>query len=359
MNYVSNLIRLVLLPASLLGAISCEEYEPPPEVRLQLPEGGAFLPGVPLTVLFSKPIDPATLRVNIWPDERDIEGAFLVTTKPRVEQCTLAKPPCGDLTMTLADDKKSATLALDIEGLGQAGPPYVLDVMRGLADADGNDTGQSSFFDFQFRTEEVVNEDPVEFDDGTYILVGSVTQPLPAVLTLISDIKAIESGEFYLAGAEGDPISSDFPNNTRNPEELMVDETNLGFATFVSGFIQLKDGRRLMETQPTTIQIPLGPLTVRLEDVRVFGEIFKDERNKDRVEGTLSYTKVVLINSSGRETEYDGDATAITIDYVDPAVAPAGHPVVCGDLCGLVTSTCEPPTDYPSEDFCDTWDSEQ
>jgi len=342
-----------------LGALSCEEFDPAPEVRLTLPEGGAFLPGNPLVLAFSEAVDPDTLRVQIWPDQRDIEGAFLSSAEPVVNTCTVDTSPCGDLTLEVSSDGESATLLLDEEGLGKSGPPYVLHVLPGLEDEAGNATGQDLYFDYQFRSDMFVNEDPVEFDDGVYILVGSVTQPLPAVLTLISDVKVLETGEFYLAGAEGDPISSDFPNNTRNPEELLVDEEDTGFTAYVTGFIQLREGKRLLETQPVNVEIPLGPLVVTLEDVRLFGEIVEGPEGFDRIEGTLSFTKVVLTNtSSGASTEYDGDATAVTADYVPPELAPAGHPVICEDLCGVVTGTCEPPEEYPRTDFCDEWAQE-
>jgi len=358
LKYVSSLIVLALLGTSfILG--SCEEYEPPPEVRLKQPQGGAFLPGDPLTLLFSQPIDPSTLQIRIWPDERDIEGAFLSTTKPVVDVCDLRRSPCGDLTIKVAADKMSADLNLDPEGLGKAGLPYVLNVMPGLANARGNDTGREIYFDYQFRSTSFENEEPVEFDDGVYIVVGSVTNPLPAILTLISDIKVLESGVFMLAGAEGDPISSEFPNNTSNPEELEVDSGSLGWTAYVTGFIQLRDGKRLLETQPVQIELPLGPLTVILEDVRLFGEIVKGTTGKDRIEGTLSFAKLLLINNRGQVTEYDGDAAAITADWVPPEIAPEGHPVVCGDLCGIVTGTCAPPDDFPAEGFCEAWEEEQ
>lgn len=357
MKYVSSLIILGILGTSFLLA-SCEEYEAPPEVRLQQPEGGAFLPGDPLTLLFSQPIDPDTLQIRIWPDERDIEGAFLSTTVPVVE-CDPGKSPCGDLTVTVSQDRLSADLNLDPEGLGKAGLPYVLNVMQGLSNDQGNDTGREIYFDYQFRSTSFMNEEPVEFDDGVYIVVGSVTNPLPAILTLISDIKVLESGVFMLAGAEGDPISSDFPNNTSNPEELEVDAGNLGWTAYVTGFIQLREGKRLLETEPVQIELPLGPLTVILEDVRLFGEIVKGDTGKDRIEGTLSFAKLLLVNNRGDITEYEGDAAAITADWVPPEIAPAGHPVVCEDLCGVVTATCEPPAEFPAEGFCEAWEDEQ
>ncbi len=348
--------KLPFLFAAFSVLAGCENYNAPPDVKLQAPEGGAFAVGVPLTLNFTEKIDPATLTVSIFPDARDIEGEFPSTVVPLVKSCTLSKGTCGDLTLAVAANGMSATLTFADDGLGAAGPPMVLDIEPGLSDLDGNDTGRDIYYDFQFRTQQFVNEDPVEFDDGVYIIVGSVSEPLPAVLTLISDIKVLPSGDFRLAGAEGDPISTDFAKNTANPEELLVDESNLGWTAFVTGFIRLENGERFLESVPVGIDLPLGPVTLKMADVRLFGKIVKNSAGKDRIEGTLSFSKITLVNGN-RSTDYDGGAAAVSADWVSPSIAPAGHPIVCGDLCGVVTGTCNPPADFPGEGFCESWDA--
>ncbi|MEZ4459035.1 MAG: Ig-like domain-containing protein [bacterium] len=352
MNSVSKLISA----AAFFSMVSCQTYDAPPEVKLQLPEGGAFAVGTPLTLEFSEPIDPATLSVTLWYDVRDIEGEIPADATALVKSCTPAKKTCGDVTLTMGANNLTATLEFNLEGLGAAGPPIILDVEPGLADKEGNDTGNHIYYDFQFRTEQFMNTEPVEFDDGVYIIVGSVTKPLPAVLTLISDVKVLPSGEFRLAGGEGDPITNEFANNTQVPEELMVDETNLGWTAFVSGFIRLEDGKRLLETKPIPVDLPLGPVTLKMSDVRLFGEIVKNAEGKDRIEGTLSFSKITLVNGA-RSTEYEGGAAAVSADWVPADRAPTGHPVVCGDLCGVVTGLCNPPADFPGETFCDEYEA--
>lgn len=354
MNFVSKTLMFLAMTGLVSG---CQPYDSPPEVKLQQPEGGAFAVGTPLTLLFSEKIDRDTLTVTIWPDVRDIEEEIPDDATPVVGSCNVAKGTCGDVKLVVADDGLSATLEFDSEGLGAAGPPLILDVEPGLADRDGNDTGRHFYYDFQFRTDQFMNTEPVEFDDGVYIIVGSVTEPLPAVLTLISDVKVLPSGEFRLAGGEGDPINNDIPNNTSNPEELVVDSGNLGWTAYVSGFIRLEDGKRLLETRPVPIELPLGPVTLKMADVRLFGEIVKNPEGKDRIEGTLSFTKITLVSSNGRSTDYDGGAAAVSADWVAPNRAPVGHPVICEDLCGIVTGLCQPPADFPGEGFCDEWNA--
>lgn len=355
MNFVSKVSAFVLM-GSLAFALSCETYEPPPELRLVQPPDGAFNPGDPLTLEFTKKINRDTFRVTIWPDVRDIENEIPPDADPLVDACDRASSPCGDLTLEFAEDRLSVTLSFDPEGIGAAGLPMILEVLPGLEDLDGNATGVSTQRDFQFRGGEQMNQDPVEFDSGTYIVVGSVREPVPAILTLISDVKVAPSGEFRLAGSEGDPIDNDTPKNTSDPTKLQVDTEDSGWTAHVTGFIRLEDGQRLLETEPVQINLPLGPLTVSLEDVRLFGEIVKNADGFDRIEGTLSFSELVLVNRD-RATSYDGDAVAVSADFVPPELAPEGHPVVCEDLCGAVVGLCEPPTDFPGETFCEEFEA--
>lgn len=335
----------------------CQEYDPPPEVTLVQPEDGAFNPGDTLTLAFTEPIDPDTLTVTIWPDVRNIEGEIPQDADPAIGECRRDLSPCGDLTLAVSDDRLSASLSFDPDGLGASGPPLIIDVLPGLEDREGNATGAHTYRDFQFRGGEVVNTEPVDFQSGVYIVVGSVKDPLPAVLTLISDIKVLPSGEFKLAGAEGDPIDNDTPNNTDDPELLEVDESDLGWTAFISGQIILEDGKRLLETQPVQVNLPLGPVTVQLDDVRLFGEIVKNDEGNDSIEGTLSYSGLVLVNGP-RETPYEGGASAVSADFVPANLAPQGHPVICETLCGaVVEGLCEPPADFPGETFCEDFEA--
>ncbi len=342
--------------ALLVFSTACEDYDPPPEVTLVQPDDGAFNPGDELELAFTEPIDPDTLLITIWPDVRNIEEEIPQDADPSIEACSRDRSPCGDLTLQVSEDRLSATLLFDPEGLGASGPPLILDVLPGLEDRDGNATGAHTYRDFQFRGGEVVNTEPVEFQDGVYIVVGSVKEPLPAVLTLVSDVKVLPSGEFKLAGAEGDPIDNDTPNNTDDPRLIEVDKSDLGWTAFINGQIILEEGKRLLETDPVEVNLPLGPVTVRLDDVRLFGEIVKNEEGNDRIEGTLSYSGLVLVNGS-RETEYEGGASAVSADFVPDSIAPQGHPVICEDLCGIVTEgLCEPPAEFPGDMFCEEYE---
>lgn len=330
-------------------ASSCVEYDAPPEHRLVQPEGGSFIAGQPVELRFSEPVKADTLRFNVWPDVRDIENEIPNDASPLVADCNSA---CDDLVVELAEDRTSASLTFNPDTLGRPGVPLLLEVMPGLSDAEGNDTGVSDLIAIKFRPpDERFNEEPVEFQDGVYILVAQVTQPLPATLTLVSDVQVAESGEFRLAGAEGDAIG-DAPKNTSDPTKIVVDETPGGWAAHATGFVKLQDGKRFLRSDTFTVELPLVGLIVRLSGVRLDAEITtSDETGNDKIEGTLSYEKLELVNGD-RKNEYEGGNTALVAEWVPPELAPTGHPLVCGDLCGIVAGVCDPPESFPGEGFC-------
>ncbi len=339
-----------MVAVASVGLIGCQAYDAPPEVSVEQPEGGSFTAGQPVRLQFSESIDPSTLSVNVWEDVRDIEGEIPGDAQPLVDSCS---SDCTDLVVTVDESGRAATLQFDPETLGKPGVPLLLEVLPGLADDLGNDTGASDIFAIKFRpSDDRFNEEPVEFEDGVYILVAQVTQPLPATLTLVSDIQVTEAGEFRLAGAEGDEIDG-AAKNTRNPEEIDVDVTSAGWTAYASGFIKLEDGKRFLRSDPFNVELPLAGLVIRLSGVRLDAEITRpEETGHDRIEGTLAFEKLELINGE-RVSEYEGGNTALIADWNAPDIAPPGHPEVCGDLCGAVTGLCEPPADFPGEEFCD------
>lgn len=348
---LSSRFKHLLVPFLFACSTGCTEYDPPPSATLQQPEGGAFAEGDSVILLFSEPVDADTLKIRIWPNHRDIENEIVEGTEPLVAECG-ADDECGELVTDLVSGKQELRMSLG-EELGKPGQPLIVELLPGLKDPEGNDTAASSFWDIQFRSGAGLNTEPVEFDNGIYILLAQVEKPLPAVLTLMSDLRVLPDGRFVLAGAEGDEING-APRNTQDPENLVVDETNQGFTVYATGFVTLDDdGKRLLETDAFDLTLPIGPLEVSMRDVRVFAEIVKNnDTGKDRLEGTLSFSEITLINGDNENTQ-PGGSTALVADYVEPELAPEGLPDVCGDLCGLVElGLCAPPEDFPDPDFC-------
>lgn len=345
---MSSHSRALLLAVLAAG---CAVYDPPPEATLIQPEGGAFTEGESVRIEFSESVDPDSIRIQLWPNERDIENEIAAGTEPVVEPC-LATTTCGELGVALNNAGDALTLTFG-EELGKPGRPYIIELLPGAADLEGNTTGASRYWDMQFKANVEENIEPIEFDDGVYIVLAQVDDPIPAVLTLISEIRVLEDGRFALAGAEGDEING-APKNTREPENLIVDETDQGWTGYASGFVTLtEDNKRLLETDPFDLVLPVGPLEVHMDSVRLFAEIVKNpDTGMDRLDGTLSFEGLTLVNGANM-SEQPGGSTALIADIVPEDVIPAGHPLLCEDLCGaVIDGLCEPPPDFPDPDFC-------
>lgn len=357
---ITGAIPLLLLTTALLStAPGCESfiYDPPPVVTLEIPSDGSFVVGSELTLRFSEAIDPESLVVRVWRTALTIEFEIPADAVPVVADCTLAQGTCGDLTMRAAEGEDPAapwvvTMALDPAGIGRPGPPLVLEIARGLSDSQGNDTGVSKLYNVQFRADgQVLNTEPVPFVNGTYIFGSVINQPIPAVLTLISDVVVTPDGRIFIAGGEGDEIG-DAPKTTLKPEELFVDPTDQGWAAHLRGYITLTaDGDRLMETEPVDLHLPTDPLFVDLEQVRIVGQIIKDANGNDYIEGTMSFERVA-ITTGGRMRFLAGGVEPVIGVYVQPGKEPANHPLICGDLCGVIIGECSPPPDFPDVDVC-------
>ena len=324
-------IALLTLCALLAGC----DYDPPPDVSLQAAEAGVFTSGDPLVLKFSEPVAASTLTINIWPDLRDLEGELPASTQPHLTGCDEAGSPCGTTTVRVADDGLSAIVQLDAEDLGQPDVPLLLEVTPGLEDGQGNATGASAWFDFQFQPAPIMNAGPIEFDSGVFIVVSVIEEPLPAILTLSTHILALEDGRFALAGGELDPIEG-AAKNTANPDELFIDTGDEGFALFSIGRLTItEDGERFMESDPFDVTLAIGPVQLTLGDVRISGKIQKNpDTDKDRINGTLSFASLTLF-TGGNSFDYDPGTSTFLAEFAPEAKIPEGTPDICGELCAI------------------------
>jgi hypothetical protein len=339
-------------PLALLCALAGCAYDPPPEVTMDIPPGGAFLVGDPLTLRFSEPIDPDSLAIRVWPSARDIEGELPADTAPLLDTCRLVDAPCGGADLIVADDGSSAQVVLARSSLGGPGLPLLLEVTRELSDRGGSSRGIPEWFDVQFSPRREANTEPVDFDDGVYIIVGEIDDPVPAIITLVTDIQVIPDGSLALAAGEGDPIG-DAAKNTRDPAELQIDTTDNGFGIHAWGFVQQREGERFIDTDPIDVSLSIGVVLV-IREVRITGTIVHDDQlGTDRIDGTVSFSGITLNPGEG-EANYPAGNTSFTADRSPDQLVPEGTPEVCGDPCGAVTAQCEPPFDFPGDAMCAT-----
>ncbi|MCB9532145.1 MAG: hypothetical protein H6700_10300 [Myxococcales bacterium] len=338
-----------LAPAFVL-LLGCE-YVEPPSVDLTVPEGGTFVEGQPLVFRFSEPIDPASVVIDVWADERDLEGELPADATPLLAGCTATActPPN---VLTIADDHLSAELSLDPAGIGKPDVPLLAEVQPGLVGDAGAATGHSSIFDFQFKPAEI-SEDAVPFEEGIYLVVSEFEQPIPNVLTLMSHVLVSERGEFLIVGAESDEIEG-AAQNTRDPSELFIDTTEQGFVAFAKGRIRQNDaGERFVETETFEITLRLAGLQIQIFGLRFTGIVVKNpETNLDQLQGTLSFEGIALSAGDNDPFVYDAGTSVFIADQVPAELVPPGTPDICTAPCGDVPGQCEVPEVWPPPGFC-------
>ena len=346
-----------------LALASCV-YDAPPDVERLEAEGGVYRAGDPIDLRFSEPVDPATLSIRIWPAHWDIEGRLLRDEGPLLNSCAFSAAPCGPTTLTAIEfDEFGAPspvtdglsldgirIQLDPAGLGRPNNPVVLEVQSGLADLAGNATGIPSLYDLKFLPQDTGPSSDVKFENGTYVCVGTLEEPIPGVvITLITSFVADSTGMLVLAAADGDPIGG-APKNTTDPSLLEVDGGEHGFVLFAQGSLSASQGERYFESQPVPLNIGLGNINVTLTDFAMSGAIVKDGDN-DRLDGVFSWASLDL-EVMGNVTPHGPGSTSFVGIYAPTGTEPEGTPDVCGDLCGAVTAQCTPPADFPPEGVC-------
>lgn len=331
------------------------EYIQPPTVDLEFPPEGTFVEGESLRIVFSEAVEADSVQVRVWPDVRDLEGDLPSDIEPLLDTCTLATSPCGSegTVLVMEESGDAALLTLNPEGIGRPDVPLLLEVLSGARSREtGADIGQTHYFDFQFKPADVVR-DPVPFEQGTYLFVSVFDEPIPNVITLMSDVRTNDQGDFWLLGAESDEIDG-AAQNTRDPAELFIDVEDTGFVVFAEGTIRENDiGERFIETDRFSIQLRIGPLLIEILGLRFTGIVVKsDETGLDQIQGTLSFENIRLTADGGDPFLYDAGTTTFIADQVPDELIPEGTPEMCDDPCGLVPSQCDPPLPWPPPGFC-------
>lgn len=357
-----GLIRRLLLAVLGVALAACE-FDAPPEPSLDLPDGGVYRAGEALRLSFSEPIAPDSLAVRVWGAVRDIEGEIPAAATPLLGACRAASP-CGASSLGVAPDGLTATLALDPDGVGGTGAPLLLEVLAGLEDVGGQTTRSARWFDFQVLPIEAPDgppaAEPIPFEDGIYVLVGSLHQPLPAVMTYVSHIVALDDGRIAIAGAEGDEIAG-AAKNTTDPRELFVDRTTEGYTVHAWGRLRREGEERFFSSEPFAIEIVTNGIRVGLEAVRIHAKVVTEttpDGTHDHLVGTFAFEGATL-TVGANEFRYDGGTTGLVGVWVPPGTAEAGAPDLCSDLCGAVElGRCEPPDDFPPGDFCAVLEAE-
>lgn len=345
----SNLFRSFTIGfALLLVSTACEEYEPPAEANLVRSGEGAYTVGEPLAIEFSQAVLPETFQINLWPATRGTRRVAGEDVEALAGPCQVGASSCDGIEIKLDDNRMQASIDID-DTLAGPGATFILEILPGLTDDKGKATGASYYYTIRYRAVGGNPDANIEFDDGYYILGGSVNHPMRAVLTLVTHMKVLPDGRFVMAAAKGDVDEEEVEDTSRDPNYIEVDPDESGWTIFATGLVVENDeGQRFLETEVFQVEVPvLGVLLLEMQDVRLFGELVKDDDGNDFLDGTLTYEKIILDGN-----EFDGDSTALLGDFVPPELVPVGAPHLCDAICGAVTGICDPPADFPHPDFC-------
>jgi len=324
-------------------------YDPPPTVSLDLPPGGVYPIGSDLVLQFNEPIQPESLIIRVWPaspDDITIENEFVADLEPTVASCSVTSESCTHATLSMAEDGKSATLQIDGAPFEAFKVPWRLEIATGLKDLDGNSTGVSHFFDFQFSPCPENSTEEVDFQDGYYLLTAEVEEPLPVVLTLYNQITVLNDGRFRWIGVDGN-IKDGFAKNTSNPDEIYLNLTDNAFGLFAKGVVSGGNGERCLASEPFQVLIRIDALEIVLSDVRLNGAVLAD----GTIEGTISF-EALSLDTGGEPFVYPPGSASFFAKPLTPEQLPEGLPDLCTSLCGQVTAQCDPPSGFASPEFC-------
>lgn len=206
-------LALALAAAAAITSFGGCEYDSPPRPSLQgLTEGVLPDPRAPIVLVFSEPVDPATVSVKIAPFEVDAEGNLgdedaadaETELNPFFTYTAADGPTGGDAVLT--DDRRALVIYPAVT-LPLAAS-LVLLVEPGLKDDEGREqlTRQRLLFSYKFSCDSAMASSV--FQTGVYYFVVNVDKPIPTQIQLFATLEADAAGE----------VKASFVNADRNPD---------------------------------------------------------------------------------------------------------------------------------------------
>ncbi len=352
---------LAALAALTLTAAACDEYDPPPEVRIVQPSVGFWTSSTPIELDFSEAIDPATLVLTIWPSEVDLEGNFRPDVVPLVADCSLATSPCnGLLALELNETATRAILTQNEFFADREGKPLILEVHAGLADPAGRQRKVSTRFDFQVNPR--CGNEPIDIalDTGMLSLTANL-QVLPIWLHMYLDF-AIDrqTGKFAVFGsfARLEQRDPQLGPNYNHPDGFEPDLTSAGWAVYFTGcMVAQGNGRFFLQSDPFDVNIVvLNTIPVTLTDFQVQGTLEPGGApdGRDFVSGTLSTSGGSFGDPPNSvdpiTTAWDG--FGVIEDEIDPGLPRVCEEEPCAEM-DAGGADCQKPDPYEPGPVCE------
>ena len=288
----------------------------------------------------------------MWFASRDIEAELELEGEPLLARCTPMDEDCPNASVTVSEDGLSAEVLLSEEGLGQPDVPMTLEVLPGLSDRAGRETGVSGYHDFQFIPS-FEGMEGVAFNDGFYVLGAVIDDPIEGVnLKLVGEIISTGTGRVAIAMGAADPIG-DAPKNTMDPLSLKIDETDQGYGVHAGKPRGGGERRPLRRDESFDVSIFLDKLGIGLKGLVLSAKVIDQDNGLSILDGTLAYTTLELTNDGVPFFNFDAGTVTFEGREIAPGQVPEGSPTVCEEPCGALAAQCEPPAGFPEEGTCE------
>jgi len=365
-----------------LVAASCT-YNPPPDVSLGGPSDRRYAVGQPIPIVFTEPVEAASLELAVWPNENtayDGEGRRLPDVTPMLASCTVATSPCGegaDVVLTLDEARTGATLDVPPGAFGNPGRPLVMEIRGTLADADGRKLNVVRALPFQIIEpivpiddtideaggETEVSTEPIVIHEGPHLYFSDIATPVGFSLAqqFFCDVQVDEAtGQWIALLTDADPITG-ADKNTTDPAELFLDKGEQGFIFTAHGKLTRDDKGLVFKSEPFTLELTIVSITFALRDAVIQGRVTVDtETGLSSWDGQMSIESLYYKTPSLEKvyTEADGlEPAAFQIFELKPEQVPEGMPRVCDaapcpagiQQCNLVEGVAWPPANLCAE----------
>lgn len=316
------------------SAVACETYDAPPETSLTVPDNGKWYADTPVTLMFTEPVDPASVMLTLWPRELTDDGDLKDGVQPLAQNCTIENSPCAGIQIVLNEAGDTAVINHGDALIDVHGRQIIAEVHAGLRDKMGRERKVKDWFDFAITPDCEIPDPAVpgsalefELNSGVWALFADLTATLSGIyLQMFVDVSVDRTnGDIWMAGTvatnTGDPGTSD-------PTALEVYNDDKGWTVFMSGKMGRKaDGSFCISTDATDLKVKvLGLIDVELQTFKLdFGLKPKSSPDgRDVLEGFMTSSKV-LMNGSDL-----GDAAAPVVAQGNLAAEiPVSIPRLC------------------------------
>lgn len=346
-----RLATALLGTALLAAAPSCAVYEGPPQIKLEgLTNGYLSDTKAPVILDFSKPVDPATVRVKIVRRVIDTEGNLgdedsdpktnldiLFSTDP-------AEEDVGGFAL-LSDDHTKLTIKP--KAAFSAGASLAVLVEPGLSDTEGHATivRKQIIFSYDFGVK--CDSPTTLFHSGTFFFLAEVKEPIGTQVRLFTAMDVDEAtgafvGRFTSAVRNPDPSRCSpacssttvcrllpaqecVPQSQRAgtvaeyPDYIPNPTPPIGFSFQTTGcVIDQPDGTVAFITAPVDVVVQSPPVTLR--NTQITGSFSVGAGGVLDGTGSISADDVLLGTTTSGAASGSMSARSIPDDKVPPGV---------------------------------------